>query len=274
MNHAISELVSVDIKNGVADVRLNRPEKHNALSPALMRAIVDTGESLKKDKSIRAIVLSGNGKSFCAGIDTTAFTGGGTDGTAKDGRGFVEKDEDFPNLFQAVGYVWKQIPVPTIAALHGSTFGGGCQLALGADIRIARPDTAMSIMEIKWGLIPDMSATQTLRDLVRIDVAKELMFTGKIVKADEALELGLITKISDSPLQDALAMAELIANKSPDAISLGKRLLNEAWHASETQGLKMEQELQKKLLMSKNQIEAVMANVQSRTPKFENRTEG
>jgi enoyl-CoA hydratase/carnithine racemase len=273
MNHTISELVNVEVIEGVADVRLNRPEKHNALSAQLMRAIVDTGESLKKDKSIRAIVLSGRGKSFCAGIDTTAFTGGGMDGSSKDGRGFVDKDEDFPNLFQAVGYVWKQIPVPTIAALHGVTFGGGCQLALGADIRIAAPSTRMSVMEIKWGLIPDMSGSQTLRDLVRIDVAKELTFTGRIVEAQECYQLGLVTRLSEQPLEDALQMARSIAQKSPDAISFGKRLLNETWHGSETAGFRMEQELQKKLLLSKNQIEAIKANVEGRSGNFSNRCE-
>lgn len=269
----MNDLMTVEISEGVADVRINRPEKHNALSPELMRAIVDTGESLKTNKSVRAIVLSGNGKSFCAGIDTTAFTGGGLGGAANDGRGFVDKDEDYPNLFQAVGYVWKQIPVPTIAALHGVTFGGGCQLALGADIRIAAPDTRMSVMEIKWGLIPDMSGSQTLRDLVRIDVAKELTFTGRIVDAPEAAALGLVTKLSDHALEDALSMASLIASKSPDAVSFGKKLLNETWNGTELDGFKMEQALQKKLLMSKNQIESIMSNVEKRAPEFDDRTE-
>jgi enoyl-CoA hydratase/carnithine racemase len=148
--------------------------------------------------------------------------------------------------------------VKTIAALHGVAFGAGFQLALEADIRLASTDTTMSIIEIKWGLISDMSATQTLKYLVRIDIAKELMFTGRVIHAQEALEIGLVTKISDKPMEDALTMAELIASKSPDAISSRKKLLNTAWNADELTGFKMEKELQVNLLKSKNHVEPLL----------------
>ena len=267
----MGELIKVEISKGVAHVSLNRSEKRNALSIELMQALIDAGEQLKLDKSVRAVVLSGEGKCFCAGIDTTNFTAPKSS-SKKLTPSFASKDEDFPNFYQKVCYVWKQIPVPTIAALHGVVFGAGFQLALGADIRIASPDTTMSIMEIKWGLIPDMSATQTLKDLVRIDVAKELMFTGRVVDVREALDLGLVTKISDAPLEEALSMAGLIATKSPDAITFGKKLFNETWHADEVTGFKMEQELQRELLMSKSQIEAITANVEGRQPNFDDRS--
>jgi enoyl-CoA hydratase/carnithine racemase len=162
--------------------------------------------------------------------------------------------------------------VPVIAALHGAVFGGGLQIALGADIRMAAPDVKMSVMEIKWGLIPDMSGTQTLRDLVRLDVAKELTFTGRIVQAEEAARLGLVTRIEANPREAAFALARDIATKNPDAIALGKLLLESTWHGDDTRGLETEERLQSKLLMSANQIEAVMAGMEQRPAKFGDRT--
>ncbi|RMF17459.1 MAG: crotonase/enoyl-CoA hydratase family protein, partial [Candidatus Dadabacteria bacterium] len=172
------------------------------------------------------------------------------------------------NMFQRPGYDWKRLPVPVIAAIHGHCYGGGLQIALGADIRIAAPDTQMSVMEIKWGLIPDMSGTQTLRDLVRIDVAKELTFTGRIVEAEEAAQLGLVTRVAEDPKAAAMELAQTIASKSPDAIRAGKRLFNAVWHGSDVDGLALEAELQQTLIGSANQMEAVMANMQKRAPKF------
>jgi enoyl-CoA hydratase/carnithine racemase len=160
------------------------------------------------------------------------------------------------------------VPVPVIAAIHGVAFGGGLQIALGADIRYATPDAQLSIMEIRWGLVPDMSGTQTLRHLVRLDVAKELTFTGRIVSGTEAEQLGLVTRVAAAPRDAALATARDIAVRSPDAIRSAKQLLNAADLVSLEEGLRLEEKLQRALLGSPNQMEAVMANVEKRPPAF------
>ncbi len=189
----MSEIVTIDIDDGVADVRLNRPEKYNSLSKEMFHAIESAGKSLCDDKNVRVVVLSGNGKGFCAGLDTDMFSAA----SAIDEELKIKSGE-IPNIFQNVAFIWKEVPVPVIAAIHGVAYGGGLQIALGIDRRIAAPDARFSVMEIKWGLIPDMSASQTLRDLVRLDIAKELTFTGRIVDAAEAKEIGLITRISET----------------------------------------------------------------------------
>jgi len=265
----MSDLVTIDINaNGVADVRLNRPDKYNALSPEMFDAISAAGESLIGEKSVRAVVLSGNGRGFCAGLDFSSFRGmaGESEGTPVVGR---RQPEDRPeNAAQRPGMVWKEVPVPVIAAIHGVAYGGGFQVAMGADIRIAAPDARFSVMEIKWGLIPDCSLTQTLRDLVRLDIAKELTFTGRVFDGVEAAALGVVTKVADSPLDAAMEMAELIANQSPDAIRFGKQLLEESWRADRATGLKMEARMQGQLIGQPNQVEAVQANFENRPPKF------
>ncbi|MFW6093070.1 MAG: crotonase/enoyl-CoA hydratase family protein, partial [Pseudomonadota bacterium] len=202
----MTELVTIDVRDGVADVRLNRVDKYNALSPEMFQAIIDAGESLAGDSRVRAVVLSGNGRGFCAGLDMSSFqgmAGGGQGGGGGAGGSLMERDERPENHAQRPAYVWKRLPVPVIAAIHGVAFGGGCQIALGADIRFAAADARMSVMEIKWGLIPDMSLTQTLRDLVPLDVAKELTFTGRVLSGTEAAELGLVTHVADDPLAAA-----------------------------------------------------------------------
>jgi enoyl-CoA hydratase/carnithine racemase len=243
----------------------------NAISLAMFEAINQAAETVMNDRAIRAVVLSGEGRAFCAGLDVANFTDpsafGGDGGPFGPGRGGF-----WPNHYQKPGYLWKDVPVPVIAALHGAVFGGGLQIALGADIRMAAPDVKMSVMEIKWGLIPDMSGTQTLRDLVRLDVAKELTFTGRIVQAEEAARLGLVTRIEANPREAAFALARDIATKNPDAIALGKLLLESTWHGDDTRGLETEERLQSKLLMSANQIEAVMAGMEQRPAKFGDRT--
>ena len=182
------------LKTAVADVRLNRTDKYNALSPAMFQAIIETGESLAQRRDVRAVVLSGNGPGFCAGLDMGSFQGmSDAGGSGKASEGLLARDERPENHAQRPAYVWKRMPVPVIAALHGVAFGGGAQIALGADIRFAAPDAKLSVMEIKWGLIPDMSLTQTLRTLVPLDVAKELTFTGRILSGTEAKQLGLVT---------------------------------------------------------------------------------
>ena len=275
MNDEVNtELVTVDIVDGVADVRLNRAEKYNALSPEMFQAIVATGERLSQDASLRAAVLSGNGPGFCAGLDMATMgglgDGSGEGGGSNSGGSLLERDDRPENFAQRPAMVWKRLPVPVTAALHGVAYGGGAQIALGADIRIAAPDTKLSIMEIKWGLIPDMSISQTLRDIVPLDVAKELTFTGRVLNATEAQALGLITRVADDPRAAALEMAQEIAGKSPDAIRAGKQLLEAVWHADERTGLELESSLQIALIGSENQVEAVKANFEKRPPNFKN----
>ncbi len=266
----MSELVTIEINsNGVADVRLNRPEKYNALSGEMFDAITEAGESLMDNKSVRAVVLSGNGRGFCAGLDFSSFKGmaGDTDGTSVTTRR-KSTGRTPGNTAQQPGMVWKYVPVPVIAALHGVAFGGGFQVAMGADIRIATPDAKLSVMEIKWGLIPDCSITQTLRDLVRLDVAKELTFTGRIFDGTEAAELGIVTQLSDTPLETAMEMAETIASKSPSAIRLSKELFEATWRGERDESLQLEASLQGKIIGKPNQVEAVKSNFEERAPQY------
>jgi enoyl-CoA hydratase/carnithine racemase len=268
----MSELVTITVTDHVADVRFNRPEKMNALNMPMFEAISAAAETVMKDRSIRAVVLSGEGRAFCAGLDLSNFTnpeafgnnGGGPFGPGRGGF--------WPNFYQKPGYLWKDVPVPVIAALHGAVFGGGFQIALGADIRIAHPDVKMSLMEIKWGLIPDMSGTQTLRDLVRIDIAKELAFTGRIVEGVEAEKIGLVTRLAEDPHAAAMTLAREIATKNPQAIALDKLIFESSWHGDDARGLELEEKLQAKVIMSPNQVEAVMAGMQKRPATFADRT--
>ena len=266
----MNELVTVDINaNGVADLRFNRAEKYNALSVKMFDAITEAGESLMDNKSIRAVVVSGNGRGFCAGLDFSGFrsmTGESQGQPVTSGKKSSARTPG--NSAQQPGMIWKYIPVPVIAAIHGVAFGGGFQIAMGADIRIAAPDARFSVMEIKWGLIPDCSITQTLRDIVRLDIAKELTFTGRIFDGSEAAQLGMVTQVSDTPLEAALAMAETIAAKSPSAIRLGKQLFEDTWHADRDTGLALEEKLQRRLIGRTNQVEAVTSNFEERAPQF------
>lgn len=265
----MTERVQVTIEDGVADVRLNRPEKLNALDRPMFEALVAAGQRLAADRGVRAVVLSGEGRGFCAGLDFGSFMAMAGEG-ADPGESLLERRSgDSPaNFAQHAAWVWTEVPVPVVAALHGVVFGGGLQIALGADIRIAAPDAQLSVMEIKWGLVPDMSGTQTLRHLVRLDVAKELTFTGRIVDGREAAALGLVTRVAEAPREAALAMAREIAGKSPDAIRAGKRLLTQAPLVAVGDGLALEARLQRGLLGSANQVEAVGANLQKRPPRF------
>jgi enoyl-CoA hydratase/carnithine racemase len=260
----MSDRVQLTIDNGVATVRLSRPGKLNGLDPEMFEALIDTGKRLATDNTIRAVVLHGEGKGFCAGLDFQAFMA--VEGGAKK---LLDRGSESPaNVAQRAAWVWQEVPAPVIAAVHGVAFGGGLQLALGADLRYVRPDAKLSVMEIKWGLIPDMSITQTLLRLVPIDVAKELTFTGRILSGTEAVELGVATKVCADPLEEALGMAEVIATKSPHAIRAAKKLLNDAPGLSRADALKLETELQLPLLGSPNQMEAVQANMMKRDPSF------
>ena len=267
----MGDLVTIDIQDGVADVRLNRPDKYNSLSREMFSAIAEAGEALIPDKSVRAVVLSGNGPGFCAGLDTSTFaavSGGETPPGVVGSPMDPQRGRD-SNFFQHCAYVWRLVPVPVIAAVHGVAYGAGFQIAMGADLRIAHPESRWSIMEIKWGLIPDVAITQTVRDTLRADVVKDLVFTGRVIGAEEARDLGVVTRIAGDPLSDALESAREIASKNPQAIRHGKRLIHESWHAPAAQGLALEAQLQKEILGSPNQLEAVKSNLEKRAPRFQ-----
>ncbi len=262
---AVAARVSVSVDDHVADVRLTRADKHNGLDLAMFEAINGAIDTVAADRSVRAAVLSGDGKSFCAGLDFVSVMAEG--GNIEDN--FVRRADELANDFQRVSYGWQTLRVPVIAALQGNVLGGGCQIALGADIRIAAPDLKMSVLEIKWGLIPDMGLTQSLPRLVGLDVAKELTFTGRIVGAEEALELGLVTRLADDPLTAARELAAEIAAKSPDAIQRGKHLLEQTYGAPAAEALALEEQLQRELLGTPNQIAAVTAGMSGEPASFE-----
>jgi enoyl-CoA hydratase/carnithine racemase len=257
----MSDRVTVSLAQGVADVRLNRPEKLNALDRAMFEALVETGRALANERGLRAVVLSGEGRAFCAGLDVGSF--GGVGGS------LFERGPDSPaNFAQRAAWVWSELPVPVVAAVHGVAYGGGLQIALAADVRLVAPDARLSVMEIKWGLIPDMSGSQTLRRLVRLDVAKELTFSGRVVSGDEAAALGLATRVAERPYEAACELAREIAAKSPSAIRAGKRLLDASGLVDLEAGLRLEEELQRELIGRPDQLEAVRANLEKRAPKF------
>ena len=266
----MSDLVTIEIQDHIADVRLNRPDKMNAVNHEMWGAIAEAGESLVDNREVRVVVLSGNGRSFCAGLDMASFQGmADRDKDAPGAANTLKAGIDRPeNFFQRAAMIWKRIPVPVICAIHGVAFGAGSQIALGADIRIAAPDIRFSILEIKWGLIPDVGITQTLRNIVPLDVAKELVFTGRILDGPAAQALGLVTHVSEDPLARAMELAAEIATKNPDAIRSGKRLLDESWHADERTGLELEAALQGRLVGSPNQVEAIKANFEKRAANF------
>ena len=265
----MSDRVVVSNEGGIAEVRLNRPEKLNALDGAMFQALVEAGRSLARDRKLRAVVLSGEGRAFCAGLDFASFAGM-AGGAAGSGPGLLARDdpESPANFAQRAAWVWTEVPVPVIAAVHGVAFGGGLQIALGADLRLVAADARLSVMEVKWGLVPDMSGTQTLRRLVRLDVAKELTFTGRVVSGEEAVALGLATRVAGDPRAEALALAREIAEKSPDAVRAGKRLLDASGVVDVSEGLRLEEALQRSLIGRPNQVEAVRANLERRPPRF------
>ena len=270
----MSERVRVSIQDGVADVRLDRPDKMNALDGAMFEALTKTGLELAANPALRVVVLSGEGRAFCAGLDFNSFAG-----MAKAGAQEGEKAPAGPNLLdpsaqspatraQRAAWVWTELPVPVIAAIHGVAFGGGLQIALATDIRIVAPDARLSVLEVKWGLIPDMAITTTLRHVVPTDKIRELAYTGRIVDGAEAEALGLVTAIRDDPLQAATAVAREIATKSPDAIRSIKKLINESWDDDHDSALRREAQLQTAVMAGHNQKEAVLANMEKRAGKF------
>lgn len=266
----IAARVSVGIDAGVAHVQLTRPDKRNALDDAMFHAIAQAGERLKHDAGVRAVVLSGEGLSFCAGLDFGGFQSmseRGADTASESGIGAMAEGR-ITHLAQQICWVWQEVPVPVIAALQGHALGGGMQLALGADVRIAHPDTKLSVREVHWGLTPDMTGTLMLSRLVRDDVMKELVFTGRVLPASEGAQVGLVTKLSDTPVDDAMAMAREIAGRSPDAVRGAKNLINRLSNAGAAEHFAAEREIIFKLIGSPNQVEAITANFENRAPNF------
>lgn len=261
----MNDRVTVSMSDGVADVRLVRADKMNALDAAMFEALVDTADRLKSEKGLRAVVLSGEGRAFCAGLDMGRFAAMGEG--KSDLRDLSQRTHGIANHSQQAVWGWRQLPVPVIAAIHGVAFGGGFQLALGADMRFLAPDARMSILEIKWGLVPDMAGTPILSRLVRDDILRDLAFTGRIFSAEEAMTYGLATRICDDPRTAALEAARDIAGKSPDAIRAIKRLLNNLL-PDPGPALLAESVEQMKQIGSPNQKEAVRANIEKRAPKF------
>src|ERR1700743_1442822 len=267
----MEQRVSVSITDGVADVRLVRADKMNALDAAMFEALVATTDRLGKEKGLRVVVLSGEGRAFCAGLDMGRFAAmkesGGNGIPGGGSRDLTKRTPGLAHFPPQAGWGWRHLPVPVIAAIQGVAFGGGFQLALGADMRFLTPDARMSIMEIKWGLVPDMAGTPILASLVRDDILRELTYTGRIFSAQEALAYGLATRIVDDPRGAALELAREIAGKSPHAIRAAKRMLNNL-SADPGPALLAESVEQQKLLGSTNQLEAVKANIEKRAPRF------
>ncbi len=256
--------VRIEVADHVALVTLTRAEKHNALDVPMFEAIIAAADRLRAEPGVRAVVLHGEGPSFCSGIDLMSVIAaqGDLDPFVEPLRGEV------PNWFQRAAYDWLAVPVPVIAALPGNCLGGGLQIALAADVRFAAPGARLSVMEIKLGLIPDMSITRTLPRLVGIDVAKELTYTGRVISGVQAGELGLATHVVDDPLTAARELATEIASKSPDAIRGAKRLFDEAWTGSAQETLSLEASIQLSLIGSPNQLAAVSAGVSKQPAEF------
>ena len=274
----MSDRVTIEMDNGVADVKLNRADKMNALDGAMFKALIEAGASLKNDPWVRAVVLSGEGRAFCAGLDFGSFTKMAEgDSESADDEAPVEVLDDLYNGLthggQQAAYAWTEMPVPVICAVTGVALGGGFQIAMGADIRIIAPDARMSVLEIRWGLIPDMTGTQTLVQHVGLDVAKELTFTGRMVEGQECVDIGLATKVSATPHADAMAMAHEIAAKSPHAVRAAKRLLTAAEHRTTAERFEAERTEINALIGSPNQVESIMAYFEKRDPVFANPNE-
>jgi enoyl-CoA hydratase/carnithine racemase len=266
--------VRAEVTDGVADVRLNRPDKLNALNAAMFGDLVEVGLAVRRRPDVRAVVLSGEGRAFCAGLDFSIFSAM-TDRTDWRDRDVeradqLDPDDDLRELSrgQRAARVWASVPAPVIAAVSGPAFGGGLQLALSADIRIVAPDASLSVAEVRWGLIPDMAGTQILPRLLGMDVAMELTLSGRVVSGEEAARIGLATRTADDPRAAALELAGQIAGHNPEAVRTAKSLLDSAWHVSFEDGLAAERAAMTRIATSPNQREAVRARLEKRAPVF------
>ena len=262
--------VTIAIEDGIADVRMNRADKRNALDNAMFTSLAAVGDYLKTLSELRAVVLSGDGASFCAGLDFGSFQAmaQGSSGQGGSVNAGAMSDGRITHLAQQVCWVWQEVPVPVIAAVHGHALGGGMQIALGADIRIVHPDTQLSVREVHWGLIPDMTGTLMLSRLVRPDIVKDLVFSARVFSGAEGFELGVVTRLSKTPQADAMDLAQEIAGRSPDAVRGAKKLINLMANDGAAQQFAAEREVIGKLIGGANQVEAVMSHFEKRPPKF------
>ena len=262
--------VTISIEDGIADVRMNRADKRNALDNAMFTSLAAAGDYLKTLPELRAVVLSGDGASFCAGLDFGSFQAmaQGSSGQGGSVNAGAMSDGRITHLAQQVCWVWQEVPVPVIAAVHGHALGGGMQIALGTDIRIVHPDTQLSVREVHWGLIPDMTGTLMLSRLVRPDIVKDLVFSARVFSGAEGFELGVVTRLSKTPQADAMDLAQEIAGRSPDAVRGAKKLINLMANDGAAQQFAAEREVIGKLIGGANQVEAVMSHFEKRPPKF------
>jgi enoyl-CoA hydratase/carnithine racemase len=252
------------VADGIATVRLNRPDKLNALTLDTLAALVETGRALAGDRTLRAVVLTGEGRSFCAGLDF------GTVLRDRPGivRAFAPRPWRGTNTFQEACWVWRRLPVPVLAAVHGHCFGGGVQIALGADYRFTTPDAQWSVLEVKWGLVPDMSGIQSLSQVVGIDHAKRLPMTGEVVSGSRAVELGLASEVADDPYAAALALAEQLATRSPDTVAAAKRLFERTWNAGPRRTFALERVEQVRMFLAANTAVARRAAIEKSVPEY------
>ena len=267
MKHELpqSDRVAVTLdEHGIAHVRLTRADKLNALDPPMFEALHAAGRALMHLPALRAVVLSGEGKAFCAGLDVAAMGPAVAEGAVR----LIERTHGNANWYQQVAVQWRKLPVPVIAAIHGVCYGGGLQIAAGADIRVAAPDARLAIMEMRWGLVPDMGGFALLRDCLREDVLRELTYTNAEVSGEIARRLGLVTHVDADPLARALALACDIAGKHPEAVRAAKRLFNHAHDLSFDAILAEESVEQQRLAGSRNQKEAVRAQLSGTAPDF------
>jgi enoyl-CoA hydratase/carnithine racemase len=268
--------IAYRVENHIAHVHLIRADKMNALDAEMMDALIEAGERVKADDSLRAVVLSGEGRAFCAGLDMgnfAAMAGGGdagVSGNQKQRQPLAARSHGLANRPQKVAFTWREVQVPVIAAAQGFALGGGFQVFMGADMRYAAPGTKFSIMESRWGLVPDMGTTHVMARLAREDIVKELAMTARIFEAEEAYEYGFLTRICDDPIAAAFETATAIAARNPDAIRATKHLFNEPADRLVADTLLLESVLQDKIIGSPNQVEAVKAELEGREAVFSN----
>ena len=262
----MSDRVRITVENHIADVRLTRGDKMNALDPPMFQEIIAAGEQLAAMTGVRAVVLSGEGRSFCAGLDMASMASGGA--SANSGSSLIARTHSNANDYQQVAMLWRKLPMPVIAAIHGVCFGGGLQIASGADIRVVAPDARLAVMEMKWGLIPDMGGYALWRGMIRDDILRDLTFTNREFSGADALGLGFASYVDDDPHAKALAIATEIANRNPQAMREAKALFNEFADMNEDAILLAESERQARIIRTPNQIEAVMAGMQKRAAVF------
>ena len=276
----VDDRVTITMTDGIADVKMNRADKRNALDNAMFTSLSAAGDYLKSVDGLRVVVLSGDGASFCAGLDFSSFAqmaeAGAKASTADkktdkkaDMNAGAMVDGRITHMAQQVCWVWQEVPVPVIAAVHGHALGGGIQIALGTDIRIVHPDTQLSVREVHWGLIPDMTGTLMLSRLVRPDVVKNLVFTARIFSGREAHDLGIATQLSDNVHADAMTMAREIAGRSPEAVRGAKKLINLLANSGAAEQFAAERAIIGQLIGTANQAEAVMSHFEKRPPNFE-----